>query len=1060
MFSRFFIDRPIFSVVIAIVIVLGGIMAALGLPVQQFPDVTPPTVRVSAVYPGASAEDVAEAVAAPLEQAINGVDNMLYMTSTTSDAGTLSINVAFEIGTDPDQAAINVNNRVQGAISKLPASVRRQGVTVEARSSSILLVGVMYAPSGRYDKIFISNYALVNVLDSLKRIEGVGSAQLFGSQDYSMRIWLNPQKLASYGLTTADVAAAIEAQNAQFAAGNFGAEPSPGTQPTFTYKATTTGRFSTPEQFADITLRSDADDGILRLGEVARIEIGAQSYSIDGTYNGQAAVPFAVYLSPGANALQVAQGVKSTMARLSDGFPDGLTYAIPFDTTVFVQTSIESVIHTLIEAMVLVVLLVFLFLQNFRATIIPLLAIPVSVIGTFLGLWLLGFSINLLTLFGLILAIGIVVDDAIIVIENVERIMTEEGKAPRVATIQAMREVGGPVVAVVLVLTAVFVPVGFLGGLSGQLYSQFALTIAVAVAISGLTALTLTPALCAAFLQPSKEPAWPFRKFNAGFAKLTRGYVRVTDILLRRIVLGLALFGILVAATWGLSTQVASTLVPEEDKGVAFATIALPPASALEQTNEIRDAFTQRALASMPAIDNITAFSGFDFLAGALQTNSAVAFISLKPWGKRDTSSFAVVRKLLGLGSTISQAQILAFNPPPIMGLSTTGGFTGFIQSLRGVDYDVLHQHVQEVLAAANQRPALQQVRTTLVTDVPRYFIDVNRDKALELGVSLPELFATLQATFGSFYVNDFTLLGRNFQVQLQSQYRFRAKPEDLRHVYVRSHSTGDMIPVSSLVDSERRTGASVVQRFNVFPAAKIMGVPAPGFSSGEAIAAMEDVVANVLGQDYNLAWTGTAYFEKRAGAKAMLAIGFGMVMVLLVLAALYERITLPLSVLSAVPFALFGGFLAVWLRGIEQSIYFQVGVLVLIGLAAKNAILIVEFAVLEREQGKSHREAALNAVRLRFRPIIMTSLAFILGVTPLALASGASAASQHAIGTVVIGGMLAATFLATLFVPLFYEIIEKASDRVTGRDRRSDAGKASASGGPSSDTGEDHYHG
>lgn len=1065
MFSRFFIERPIFSSVMAIIIVLAGLMAALSLPVQQFPTVTPPNVQVSAVYPGASAETVAKTVAAPLEQAINGVDNMLYMTSTASDAGTMTINVAFQIGTDPDQATINVNNRVQGALSKLPQSVRQQGVTVQAQSSSILLVGVMYSPNGKYDKVFLSNYALINVLDALKRIDGVGSAELFGSQDYSMRIWLNPQKLASYGLTPADVAEAISAQNAQFAAGKFGAMPAPeGNEPAFTLKATTTGRFSTPEQFANIILRTGEDGGILRLGEVSRIELGAQSYGIDGIYNGQSAVPFGVYLSPGANALQVAEAVKQTMDRLSKSFPEGVAYAIPFDTTLFVQASLEAVIHTFIEALILVVLLMFLFLQNFRATIIPLLAVPISVIGTFTGLWLLGFSINLLTLFGLILAIGMVVDDAIIVIENVERIMTEEGKSPREATIQAMREVGGPIVAVVLVLAAVFVPVGFLGGLSGQLYRQFAITIAVAVAVSGWTALTLTPALCAAFLKPAKEPAWPFRKFNAAFKKLTDTYVWLTDLLLRRVIIGLVLFGIMIAATWQVSTLVPSTLMPKEDKGVVFTVMSLPPASALARTNEVRDSFTRRALEKFPAIENITAFSGFDFLSGAPSTSSAVAFISLKPWHERDTSSFDVVKGLIGLGMTIPQARILAFNPPPIMGLSTTGGFTGYIQSVGGDDYETIYKKVQKVVAAANKRPELQRVRTTLAVNVPRYFIDVNRVKALQLGVSLTELFATMQATFGSLYVNDFTMLGRNFQVQLQSQYAFRGKPEDLRNVYVRSHTTGDMIPISSLVDTRRETGASVVQRFNVFPAAKIMGTPAPGYSSGEAIKAMEEVVNNVLGNDYELAWTGSAYFEQRAGALALLAIGFGMLMVLLVLAALYERITLPLSVISAVPFALFGGFLAVWLRGIEQSIYFQVGVLVLIGLAAKNSILIVEYAVLEREAGKSYREAAVNAVRLRFRPIIMTSLAFILGVMPLALATGASAASRQAIGTVVIGGMLAATFLATLFVPLFYEIIEKASDWITGRNRKreDDAGddEPPALETDAGDTSEENYHG
>ncbi len=1058
MFSKFFIDRPIFAAVMSIVIVLAGVMSFRALPVQQYPTIVPPEVVVNAVYPGASAQDVAEAVAAPLEQSINGIDNMLYMTSTASDAGTLNISVSFEIGTDPDQATIDVNNRVQAVLSQVPASVRQQGVEVQKRSSSILQVGALFSPDQRYDKVFISNYALVNVLDAIKRVPGVGDARLFGAQDYAMRIWLNPQKLARYELTPADVAAAIESQNAQFAAGSFGSMPTEN-PPAFTYKATTSGRFSTPEAFENIILRTGEGGAVLRLRQVARVELGAQGYGIDGTYNGQSAVPFGVYLQPGANALETAQAIEDTMASLAETFPPGLAYEIPYDTTVFVQESLSAVYHTFIEALVLVVLVVFLFLQNVRATLIPLLAIPISIIGTFAGMIVLGFSINLLTLFGLILAIGIVVDDAIIVIENVERIMTEEGKSPREASLKAMEEVSGPVVAVVLVLAAVFVPVGFLGGLSGELYRQFAITIAVSVAVSGLVALTLTPALCAAFLKPAGRPAWPFRKFNAGFEKLTNGYMKAVGLLLRRVVLGLVLFGVFCLMAWVLSTRVPSTLLPEEDQGSIFAAVTLPPASSLARTNEARDAFTSRALERFPAVTDMTAFSGYDFLAGARQTNAAVAFISLANWSERPDegeSSFALVDRLIGLGQGIPQAQIMAFNPPPIQGLSQTGGFTGYIQSTRGADYDELFQRVQQVVAAANQRPELSRVRTTMSQDVPRYFIDVDREKALTLGVPLDQLFATMQATFGSLYVNDFTLLGRNFQVQLQSEFEYRAKPEDLRHVFVRSQTTGDMIPISSLVTSERRTGASIVQRFNVFPAAKMMGVPAPGYSSGEAVAAMDAVVAETLGEGYQMSWVGTAYQQQQAGATALLAIGFGLVMVFLVLAAQYERWTLPFSVVAAVPFALFGAFLAIWMRDIQQSMYFQVGMLVLIGLSAKNAILIVEFAVISRKQGKSYRDAALEAARLRFRPIIMTSLAFILGVLPLALATGASANSRQAIGTAVIGGMLAATFLATLFIPMFYEVIEKLSDRITGRHRKESKPKADEDEG----AGETNYHG
>ncbi len=1041
MFSRFFIERPIFATVMSIVIVLAGLMAMRTLPIAQFPSVVPPEVVVNATYPGASAQDVAEAVAAPLEQAINGTPNMLYMTSTTSDSGTLSISVTFAIGTDPDQASIDVNNRVQSALSQVPQSVRQQGVTAQKRSSSILQVVALYSPDQTYDKIFISNYALVNIMTAIKRIDGVGDARLFGAQDYAMRIWMDPQKLAEYDLTPSDVAAAVGEQNSQFAAGSFGAMPTTqGKEPAYTYTATTAGRFSDPEQFEDIILRAGDDGSILRLSDVARVELGAQGYGIDATYNGQSAVPFGIFLSPGANALQVATAVEQEMALLSERFPPGLEYEVPYDTTIFVNASIESVMLTFVEALILVVLVVYLFLQNLRATLIPLLAIPISVIGTFAGMYLLGFSINLLTLFGLILAIGIVVDDAIIVIENVERIMTEEGKSPREAAIKAMREVSGPVVAVVLVLAAVFVPVGFLGGLSGQMYSQFAITIAVSVAISGLVALTLTPALCAAFLKPStKRPAWPFRKFNQGFEKLTGVYMKAVSLLLRRIVLGLVLFGVFGLLAWMLSTQVPSTLVPQEDQGSIFASITLPPASSLTRTNEARDDFTALARERFPAISDITAISGYDLIAGARQTNAGIAFMTLKPWGGRtaaDQSSFALVDQIMALGREVPQARIQVFNPPPIQGLSATGGFEGFIQNTTGADYGTIEEDVAEVVAAASERPELAGVRTTLTTGVPRYSVDADREQARALGVSIAGLFSTMQATFGTLYVNDFTYLGRNFQVRLQSQYEFRGKPEDLRHVFVRSDTTGDMIPLSSLVSTERVQGASIVQRFNVFPAAKILGSPAPGYSSGQAIDAMQAVVAETLGEGYQLSWTGTAYQEQAAGGTAVVAIGFGLIMVFLILAAQYERWTLPLTVVAAVPFALFGAFLAVWLRGVEQSIYIQVGLLVLIGLAAKNAILIVEFAVISRNDGKSYRDAAMEAARLRFRPIIMTSLAFILGVVPLAIATGASAASRQAIGTAVIGGMLAATFLATIFVPMFYEVIEQLSDRITGRNR------------------------
>jgi multidrug efflux pump len=1027
MISKFFIDRPIFASVLSIAIVLIGLIAMRVLPVAQYPEIVPPQVVVSATYPGASAETIAETVAAPLEQQVNGVENMIYMQSTSTGSGTMSLSVYFQTGTDADQATINVNNRVQRATAVLPEEVRRQGVTVTKRSSSILQIVALSSPDRRYDTIYISNYALINIIDELRRTPGVGDASLFGASDYSMRIWLRPDKVAQYNLTPGDVAAAIRDQNAQFAAGRFAEEPTPGRQ-AFTYSVTTQGRFADPREFEQIVLRSDENGGALRLKDVARVELGSLNYSTVATLNGAPTVPIGIYLQPDANALDVSGAVDTAMSRLAQRFPDGLRYDVPYNTTKFIEVSIEEVVKTFIEAIVLVVIVVFLFLQNWRATLIPLLAVPVSIIGTFAGMYVLGFSVNLLTLFGLILAIGIVVDDAIIVLENVERIMTTEHKPPREAAIQAMQEVSGPVIAVVLVLCAVFIPVSFLGGLAGELYRQFAVTIAVSVVISGIVALTLTPALCALLLKEGHSEPWlPFRVFNRGFEWVTRTFTSGTAFFLRHALIAVVVIAGMLGVTWWLFERVPGGLVPAEDLGNVFVVTALPPAASLDRTLDIT-AKVSEELKRNPAVADVVTIAGFDLLSGAQKTNAGVSFVTLTDWSER-TDPRLDARNLApafaALNVNFRDGIVVGFNPPPITGMSTTGGFEFYLQDRSGGSLENLSQAAQRVVQAAGQRPELSGVSTTFNTNVPQYRIDVDRDRAKALGVPISAIFDTMQSTFGSLYVNDFSLFGRTYRVSLSSDPEFRMSPNDMQHVFVRSDN-GTMVPLNVLLSTSRIVGPDVVDRFNVFPAAKIQGNPAPGFSSGQAIAAIEQVVSQNLSSDYSIGWTGSAYQELQSAGTGSQGFLLGLVMVFLILAAQYERWSLPFAVITAVPFAVFGAILAIWLRGIENDIYFQVGLVTLIGLAAKNAILIVEFAAERYRAGETVYDAALDAARLRFRPIVMTSLAFILGVVPLAISTGAGSASRHSVGTGVIGGMLAATFLAILFVPLFFRLVTR----------------------------------
>lgn len=1035
MLVKFFIDRPVLSTVISILITLCGMVAIFNLPIAQFPELTPPTISIEANYPGASAEVISDTVSSIIEEKVNGVEDMIYMNSNISaSTGISNTSVYFKVGTDPDKAMINVNNRVQMATASLPEITRQYGVKVTKRSSTILQVGTLYSTSPLYDAKFLGNYALINCINNLKRIKGVGDVQVMSSNDYSIRIWPKPDVFSRLNISINEILAAVKSHNTQRAVGKIGQQPIEQTAKCYTLVAN--GRYTDVEQFKNIIIRVNEDGSALKLQDVADVELGAMSYEINARTKGCVAVPIMFFLANGANALETVKLVNEEMQRLSQAFPDGVHYKTIYETTKFVQDSIVEVVKTLLEAVVLVVLVILLFLKKLKATVIPCLAVPVSIIGAFGGMLLFGFSINTLTLFGLILAIGIVVDDAIIVIENVERIMETEGLSVKKATEKAVEEVAGPVIAIVLVLCAVFVPVAFMSGLTGIMYRQFAITIAVSVIISGIVALTLTPALCVMFLkdnQKKRKSNIVFTVFDNIYEKFSVAYIKIATFFLERWKVTLCVITAILGATFLLLKTIPSSFLPDEDQGVTMGVAMMDPGASLSRANNVAN-FLDYIEANDPAVDDFVVIAGYDLLGGTAKNNAVTTFMKLKPFEQRKIeklSSFAVAKRLMLNGAKATDAFIIGINPPPIVGISITGGFECYVQCINDTNLSKLNAKLSEVLVAASKRKELANVSTSFSASSPQFKVIADELKALAYGVSLDELYTELQAAFGTIYINDFTKSGKTFKVILQAKSDYRAYPEKINEIYVKSNK-GEIIPISAFVTLEPTIGCDVLERFNNRVAAKIIGSPASGYTSGQALQAIEEVLQQVLGENYSYSWSGTSYQEKEASGSGSIALLIGMVVVFLILAAQYESWSLPVAVMLAVPFAIFGALLAIFLRGYSNDLYFQIALITLVGLSAKNAILIVEFATLLQNKGESIVKAAIHALELRIRPIVMTSLAFILGCLPLAVSTGAGAASRHSLGTGVIGGMLGATFISVLFVPLLFVFVSMVKDKIS----------------------------
>ena len=1036
--ARYFIDRPIFAIVISLFLVLAGTLSLMGLPISQYPDIALPTVRVTTLYPGASADIVEEGVSMPLDTMINGVTDMKSIKSVSGDDGSSSISVTFELERDPDQAAVETQNRVSQVMASLPSEVKDIGVTVRKASPDTLMYMALYSPKGEYNRLFLGNYLNNYLLDEFKRVKGVGDVQVFGSE-FGMRVWLKPDRMAALGVSVPDVVAAVREQNKQVAAGQVGQPPAQ-SDTGLQYSLRMQGRLVDAEQFRDIIIRARPDGASIHLGDIARVELDAEGYGTQARFNGREAAGLGISLSPGANAMETAELVKHKLEELSKSFPAGMQYQIVYDTSLFVEESIAEVVKTFEEALVLVLLVVFLFLQSWRATLIPMVAVPVSLVATFIAYQFLGFSINTLSLFGMVLAIGIVVDDAIVVVEAVEHKMDHEGLSAREATRAAMDEVSGPVIAIALVLSAVFVPMAFVPGVTGQLYKQFALTIAVSTMFSALVALTLTPALCSLLLVPKDKDKKPgplgrfFAAFNRRFARLTERYLGVAGFALgsmKRLLLAMLLLLIALVLAFRATP---SGFVPDEDQGAFFMHVALPEAASTQRTQQVLAELTPR-IQALSGVAGVMSVSGFDLMSTTAAPNAGLLIVQLKPWADREDAkqkAAALVMQATMQGMALPEALSFAFNPPALPGFGAMSGFSMMLQARAGQTPEELAATTQAFLLAAGKRPEIGRITTTFGANTPNYQLEVDREKVKKQGIRLDDVFSALQVNLGSLQVNDFTLAGRNYKVVVQADADYRRDIGALSKLYVRN-SAGSMVPLDTLVSAKPGVSARYLTRYNLYRTAEISGTPAAGYSSGQALEALRETAAQVLGPDYGYEWAGQTREEVETGNAATMVLLLSVVVVFLFLAALYESWSIPLAVLLAVPFGILGAMLGLKFTGTAFDVYGQIGLVTLIGLAAKNAILIVEFANLYREQGMPLREAALKAAELRLRPIIMTSFAFILGVVPLVLASGAGAASKHSVGIAVFSGMLTATLLAVIFVPALYVLVRGASERFFG---------------------------